>query len=74
MTPVDLDHAQLSIFPNRTDPFFKTLLKELHNLLDEYSKEETTSDSELDDVVSSLNLSLASTFDIMEAFCKWSLT
>lgn len=72
VTPVDLDHAQLSIFPNRTDPFFVTLLNELHNVLDEYSKEKTTSDTELDDVVSTLNLSLVSTPDIMDAFCKWS--
>lgn len=47
-----------------------TLLNELHNVLDEYSKEKTTSDTELDDVVSTLNLSLVSTPDIMDAFCK----
>lgn len=73
MTPVNLGHAQLSVFPKRTDPFSKTLIKELHDLLDDYSKEEIKSDTELADVVSSLNLSLVSSHEIIEAISKLSL-
>lgn len=73
MRQVDLDHAQLSVFPNRTDPFFGTLLKELHELLDVNDDEGSAPDKELEAMISSLNASLVSLPLDVESFSKLSI-
>lgn len=65
-----MDHTQLSTFPNRTEPFFGTLLGELHDLLDVHDNEETPPDTELEDMVSCLNLSLVSSPDNVDVFSE----
>lgn len=65
--PADLDHAQLSAFPNRTEPFFGALLAELHELLDVHDVDESTDSSNIAQTISSLNSSLVN----IEISCKF---
>lgn len=68
--PIDLDHTQLSVFPNRTDPFYETLLLELHSLLDVHDGNDIKPEIYMESIVSSLKISSNSSQDFAEDSSK----
>ncbi|KID60293.1 tetratricopeptide repeat domain-containing protein, partial [Metarhizium brunneum ARSEF 3297] len=68
--PIDLDHTQLSVFPNRTDPFYETLLLELHSLLDVHDGKDIKPEIYMESIVSSLKINSNSSQDFAEDSSK----